>query len=168
AGREPLPDGGEDPRRIVLVGQVVHHAAQQRRERGGEVEQADRGDLVEQLAGAPQVGRDDGGLVVDGQQRAGVGEHDGVVVDVDDPHAGVDGPGDLVDVVLARQAGADVEDLPDPGLAHQVGHAAAQEGAVVPGDLPDLGDHGAHGVGGPPVDLEVVLAAEQVVVDARD
>ena len=66
-----------------------------------------------------------------GQQRPGVGEDQRVVVDVDDPGVGGDPLGDLVGVVRGGQAGADVEELPDAGLAGQVAHGAAEEGPRV-------------------------------------
>jgi hypothetical protein len=40
----------------------------------------------------------------------------GVVVDVDDARVGGDALGDLLHVVLSRQAGADVEKLTNPAL----------------------------------------------------
>jgi hypothetical protein len=73
----------------------------------------------------------------------------------------------LVDVAGGRDAGADVQELADPGLAGQPAHGPAEEGPLGPhlgadgGHL--LGDGVAHG----PVGGEVVLAAQPVVVDAR-
>ena len=53
-----------------------------------------------------------------------------IVVDVDDPGLGRDLLGDLVSVLGGGQAGADVQELPDPRLLHEVLHRAAQEGPV--------------------------------------
>jgi hypothetical protein len=92
-----------------------------------------------------------------------VGEHDGVVVDVDDAGFRRDGLGDLVDVGGGGDAGADIEELPDPGLGGEVVHNPAEERTV--------GSHGEGqlrvdlqpGVDGGPVGREVVPAAEQVI-----
>ena len=67
---------------------------------------------------------------VAGQQGAGVGEHDRVVVHVDDPGLRRDRLGDLVGVARRRDAGADVEELPDPRLGGQVADGAAEERPV--------------------------------------
>ncbi len=91
----------------------------------------------------------------------------GVVVHVDDARVGGDGLGDLVDVALGGQAAAEVDELPDPGLAGEEADDPAQEGPVVldhvAGDRRDRQELFGHlAVGG-----EVVLAVQQVVVDAR-
>jgi hypothetical protein len=39
----------------------------------------------------------------------------GIVVDVDDPRLRGDGLGDLMGIVRRRQAGPDIQELPDPG-----------------------------------------------------
>jgi len=65
-----------------------------------------------------------------GEQRAGVHQHQRVVVDVDDAGLGRDGLGDLVGVVGGRQAGADVLELADARLAGQVADRAGQEPSV--------------------------------------
>jgi hypothetical protein len=71
-------------------------------------------------------------------------------------------------VVVGRHAGADVEELADAGLGDQVARGAGQEGAVGPGggDNVRVDPHGL--LGGFPVRGEVVLAAQQVVVDPGD
>jgi hypothetical protein len=69
-------------------------------------------------------------------------------------------------VVLGRDAGADVQELAQPGLVGQVAHGAAEElpvGADAGDDERVVGDRG---LGGLPVGGEVVLAAQPVVVDA--
>jgi hypothetical protein len=48
--------------------------------------------------------------------------------------------GDLVGIVGGGQAGADAQELADPGLAGQVGDGADQELAAAAGDLDDLGE----------------------------
>src|SRR5205823_14745369 len=71
--------------------------------------------------------------------------------------------GDLVRVVGRRQAGADVEELPDPGLAGQVAHGPGEEPALQPGDVGDAREHLQDRVADLAVGREVVLAAQQVV-----
>ena len=65
--------------------------------------------------GVAEVRLDVGGAALGrgGEQGPGVGEHERVVVDVDDPGGRGDALRDLVHVVRGRQAGADVEELRD-------------------------------------------------------
>ena len=62
----------------------------------------------------------------------------GVVVDVDNLGFRRDRLGYLVGVLVGGQAGADVEELPDPGLADQVLDRAAQERPVGPHPRQDV------------------------------
>jgi len=100
-----------------------------------------------------------------GEQGAGVRQHQGVVVDVDDPRLGDDALGDLVGVVGGRQTGADVQELADARLTGQVGHGADEEAPRGAGHVHDAGKGLAVLVPGDPVDLVVVLAAQPVVPD---
>lgn len=101
-----------------------------------------------------------------GQQCPGVRRDELVVVDVDHADLRIDPVGDLVDVVLGRQAGADVDDLPDAGfddvLDDPTDHLATRSGGV-----PQLRSDLQGGLGGGPIGLEVVLATQVVVEDAR-
>jgi hypothetical protein len=100
-----------------------------------------------------------------GQQRAGMHQHERVVVHVDDPRLRRYLLSDLVSVVGGRQAGADVEELPDPGLAGQVTDRADQETALHMGDIGDVGKHPQDHVADLAVGREVILAAQQVIPD---
>jgi len=91
-----------------------------------------------------------------------------VVVHVDDARAGRGRLGDLVDVLLRGDARADVEELPDAGLAGQVPNGPAEKGPVGPHDGPHVGVHRDHCAGGVLVGPEVVAAAQPVVVHAGD
>jgi hypothetical protein len=51
--------------------------------------------------------------------------HNRIVVDVDHVHRRVDFVRDLADIALGRQAGADVQQLSDTGLAHHEPDCAA-------------------------------------------
>jgi len=55
-------------------------------------------------------------MIAAGQQRPGVKQDDGIVVNVDNAGVRRRRKHDLVRVVGSRDAGADVEKLPDPGL----------------------------------------------------
>ena len=70
-----------------------------------------------------------GGTLVGGvaRQRAGVRQHQRVVVDVDDPGRRGGSLRDLVRVLHGRQAGADVEELADARLRGQVVDGADEE-----------------------------------------
>ena len=101
------------------------------------------------------------------QHAAGVRQHHRVVVDVDDPGLRAGLQGDLVRVAGGGQAGADVDDLPDAGLADQVTDHPAEEGPVPLHRQLDVRQLGDHRLADGPVGRVVVLAAEQVVVDPR-
>jgi hypothetical protein len=86
--------------------------------RAGEVQQPRR--LGQDPAGLAQVGVDVAGGTVwpAGQQRPRDGQHHRIVVYVHHPGLRRAGLGYLVGVAGGRDAGADVQELADPGLAH--------------------------------------------------
>jgi hypothetical protein len=94
-----------------------------------------------------------------------VGEHHRVIVDVHGPGVRGDLVRRFVRVDGRRQAGADVQELPHPGLAGQVAHDAPEEGTVGPGDVHDARVDGTELVAGRLVDRVVVGAAQPVVPD---
>ena len=102
-----------------------------------------------------------------GEQRVVVRYHDRVMVDVDDPRGGDGVPGDLVHAGRGGQAAAQVEVLRD-ALLREEADRAEQERAVGQRQPPGVepGFHQLLGRG--PVDGEVVLAVQQVVVDPGD
>jgi hypothetical protein len=159
---QPVDDG----LRLGVVADEVQQAEQHHRDRPREVERLRR--FLDDPAGVTGVGvqvrRCPLGRA--GEQRTGVHQHQRVVVDVDDAAPGVDRLRDLVRVVGRRQAGADVEELADPGLGDQVPHGPAQERPVGPGRADDVGQEPAHLLTHGPVGREVVLAAQPVVPDA--
>jgi hypothetical protein len=95
-----------------------------------------------------------------------MGEDDGVVVHVHDPAVGRLRLRDLVGVVGRGDAGADVEELPDAGLAGQVPDGPGQERPVPPHPFHDMRRRMRRGPAGDPVRGEVGLAAKPVIVDA--
>jgi uncharacterized protein len=76
--------------------------------------------------------------------------------------------GDLMDVLLGGDAGSDVEELADAGLAGEVADGAAEVGPVGARDRPDIGLHGDERAGGVLVHAEVMLPAQPPVVDPGD
>ena len=139
---------------------------QHHRHRLGEVQRAGRG--RHDLGHVPQVLVEVGGgaLGAGGQQGTGMGENDRVVVHVHDPAVGRHVLRHLVGVVGGGDAGADVKELPNAGLAGQVPHGPGQERPVSPHALHHVRVFPHGGLGGGPVRGEVVLAAEPVIVDA--
>src|SRR6185437_2372969 len=158
----------DDVARLGEVGDVVQHRDEHDGNRLAEVQGSRR--LLKDLPGIAQVRVEvrGGALRGAGQQSAGVREHQRVVVHVDDPAARRGGLCDLVGVARGRQPGADVEELTDALGSRQVAHRPGQERPVGLGGQPDAGIDADCGVPGAPVGREVVLAAQPVVVDARD
>lgn len=85
-----------------------------------------------------------------GQQRAGVGQHDRIIVDVDHLRGGHQLLRHLVQVGGRRDTGADVEELIDPGPAGQMAHRAMQERPVLLSVGPQLRKRVPAGPVGPP------------------
>src|SRR6266542_493139 len=123
--------------------------------------------MGQDLVRPAQVALDDGHLVGGRQQRPGVHDHHRVVVDVDDPGVRRGGLGDLVDVLLRGQPGPEVQELADAGVLGEEPHGPAEERPVGPRGARRGRVRRDHLFGGRLVGLEVVLAAEHVVVDAR-
>jgi len=88
-----------------------------------------------------------------------------VVVRVHDAAVRGDRLRDLVGVARTRQAGADIEELPDAPFAGQVPHCPGEELAV----LPDAGAQRRQaqqcGLCCLAVDREVVLAPQSLIID---
>ena len=91
-----------------------------------------------------------------------------VVVDVHHLRVRRDRLRHLVHAVLGGQAGTEVEELADARLAGQEADHAADERPVVADGSRDVGQGGEQLLRGVAVGGEVVLAAEDVVVDPGD
>ncbi len=167
AGRELVPQRADDLPGVFLVRQEVQHRPQQQAHRLPRVEQPARFLAAQDLPGFPQVGADHGGARIAVQDRPAVRHRDRVHVHVDDPRPGRRLLGDLVHVALGGDAGPDVEELADPGGGEHP-HRAGEEGAVFPHDRPDAWLHRDERPGRVPVGLQVVPAAEPVVIDPGD
>jgi cytochrome P450 len=168
AGCERVAEFGDDAPRLFVVGDEVQHRDQQHGDGLGEVHQQLGFGVADDLGRLPQVTLDDGGVGVVGQHEPAVGDDDIVVVDVDDARAGGRALGDLVDVVLRGDAGADVEELADAGRSRQVPHRAAEEGPGGAHGGADIRIQCDHRAGQVPVGLEVMVAADPVVIHAGD
>src|SRR5690606_5552184 len=148
--------------------EVVQRADLQQRDGLVEVEVGAHRLVVEHLGGVEDVGRDERRVLVLLEQRPAVGHHDRVVVHVDDRGVGVDALHDLVRVLGRGQSGAAVEELRDPRLLGDEPAGPDEEVAVLVGEVPGGRGLGEDAVAHLAVDLVVVLAAEERVVDPRD
>jgi hypothetical protein len=124
----------------------------------------------EDLAGVAGVGVNVLGSPgrVAGEQRPGMNENDRVIVDVDDPAPRRHRLSHLVRVIRRRNAGADVQELPDPCLCGQEPHHARLVGPVGASRLRDGGESSYRLVSGGPVSGEIILPAQPIVVDTSD
>ena len=166
AGHDRVQQGPDDRSGLVVVQHEVQDAQHDERDRLAEVERGLRG--PHDGGGLVRVGVDVAGdrRRGAGQERAGVGQDDRVVVDIHHPRVRPDGRGDLMGVLRGGQARADVQELPHPGTGHETDRAA-EERPVGPGHLHDARMHRAHMLSGRLVDPEVVLAAQPVVPHPR-
>ena len=96
-----------------------------------------------------------------------MGDDDRVIVHVDHPRVGVELAHDLVHGTLGGQPHTDVEELADTGLGGQEPDDPAQEAPVFHRRPAQPGHQREHLLSGDPVRLEVVLAAQIVVIHAR-
>jgi phenylacetic acid degradation operon negative regulatory protein len=127
AGRQGAHQAAYHGAGLVDIHHVAQDAAQDQRDGPAEVQRVGR--LGHDLVRFTQVGVDIGGGALGGagQQGARVGQHQGVVIDIDDAGLGRYPLRDLMGVVGRGQAGADVEELPDARVLGQVMDAAGQE-----------------------------------------
>ena len=146
----------------------MQYREQEHRDRAAEVQVAPDDRIGEQRGGLAQVTADGDAAVGLGEQGIGMRDDDRVVVDVGDASPVADLPGYLVDRTLGRQADADVQELADPRVRGQVADGQPQELAIGHGLGPGGRDEPDDLLGGYPVGLEVVLAAQVVVIHPRD
>jgi hypothetical protein len=165
AGRQAVAVFGDAPVRFVLVGNEVQDAGAHQRHRLRQVEQPGNLGVLQDAGGRAQVGAYHGDSVAACQQCLAVQEDHGIDVDVDHARVRRDLLCHLVDVEPGGQAPAQVEELPDARLASEVADRPADEHPVVPDD-PRYVRRGYHQLlRRRPVGGEIVLAAQQVVVD---
>ena len=145
----------------------MHRHREDQAQRLMEVQELADPPVVQDLRGPGQVPRTGQHAGVFGQQVPGVGEDLGVVVDVDDPGVRGNGLGGLVGVRRGRQPAADIEELADP-LLRGIGDGAGLELAGLDHQLRRLRVDLQNVPRLLAVGLEVVLAAEQEIVDPGD
>jgi hypothetical protein len=152
----------------VVALEVVQGAHLQQHERLGEVDVLADDLVLEDPLRLEDVLGDEVGVLVLLEQRPAVRQHHRVVVDVDDLGLRVDPLDDLVGVLRRRQAGAEVEELGDPGLAGQEPAGANKETTVFEREVLGFRRGLLHLVQDLPVDLVVVLPQQEGVVHPRD
>jgi hypothetical protein len=94
-----------------------------------------------------------------------VGQHERVVVYIDNAGLRRDPLSNLVGVVDRRQAGADIEELMDSHLTGKVRHGTDEKSSALAGSIHDSRKELANPVTGLAVDSVVVLTAQPVVPD---
>jgi menaquinone-9 beta-reductase len=144
AGRERVAQRGHDAPGISVVTDEWQHGDEQQADRPAEVDQSPGAVVGEDLLGVTQVGFDDGGAGVAGEDGLAVGDGDRVHLDVGDAGGGVGLLGGLVHVALGRDAGADVQELADAGPGQEP-YRPAEELPVSQGERPGVGIHGGDG-----------------------
>jgi hypothetical protein len=159
ARRERSHQLGHDPVRIFVVLDEVQDSQQHQGRRLGQIQRLGCGPHDRDRVAHIAVDVLGGTLRAAGQQRPCVGEHDGVVIDVDDPRVRRDRLGDLVGVVRRRNAGADIEELPDSCFVGQVADRPGQERPVRPDPEPQARRDGQYPLSCLAVGGEIVLAA---------
>jgi hypothetical protein len=151
---------------VVLVGDAVQQRDEQHANGLAEVKRL--GGLGDDRGHVPGVRVQVGDAAGAGEQPAGRVEHHRVVIGVHDPRLRGDRLGYLMGVAPVRDAGPDVQELPDPGLRGEVADGPGEERPVAVHALQDDGVGLGGTAGRLPVGLVVAGAAEPVVVDARD
>jgi UDP-N-acetylmuramoyl-tripeptide--D-alanyl-D-alanine ligase len=157
---------GRHPAGRPGVGEVQHpghdHAG-----RLGQVDQPGQPVIAEDPCGVAHVARHGDHSGAPGEQAAGVRDHHRVVVHVGHPGLRVSVPGDVVRVQRGRQAGPDVDELPDAAARH-VADGPAEELPVLPGHLCRERVDRQHLLRQLPVGREVLLAAQPVIPHPGD
>jgi hypothetical protein len=126
-----VQEGPEDLGGLPLVKDIVQDGDEHQRDGLAEVQH-----ILGRRVGQ-DVGLDVGGAAFGrgGQQGPRVREDQRIVVYVDDAAGRLGRLGDLVDVAGGRQSGPNVEELPDAGFFGRVPDRAAEERAVLTGEV---------------------------------
>src|SRR5262249_32569803 len=132
----------------------------------GEVDQAARLGVGEDLVDVADVGFDRGCAWHCAEHRTASGDDLWVVVDVDYPAVDSGLADDLVGIALGGQAGPEVQKLLDAPVACHPLDRALEEPAVGPGAKDDVGYELLDLFDVRPVGLGVCAAAQGVVIDA--
>lgn len=167
ARRERRQQRADDGGRIIRVGQEVQHGDEQDARRFVKVDQTPQFRVGQDTGRRAHVVPDDDRVGCALQHVPGVREHYRVVIHVDDARSRVGGHRHLVYVPPGRQAGANVNQLPDAGLVHQVADRAAHEGAVDLGGFAYIGQIRRDLITRIPVRGIIIFAAQEIVVNSR-
>jgi len=165
ARRQGGDERGRHPAGFLVVREKVQEGEQQHRRRAVEVQQAPHRGVGQDRGGLAAVGREGHGTGVVPEDRPAVSHGHRVEVHVGHVGGGVGVLGDLVDIADGRDARADIEELRDPARGEEADDAA-QEGAVGLRARADVGGDRQDRLGRRPVDGEIVVPAEVVVVHA--
>jgi hypothetical protein len=160
AGRDGGHQAVDDRPRPLVLGERAEHTEQHHGHWPAEVQGPGGG--AQDALGVARVGLE---VLADtfrgaGQQRLRVDEHQRVVVHVNDLALRRDPLRDLVGVVMGGQPGADVKELPDPGLPGQEPDGTPKEHPREPRHLVEAGVRLK--------DLLRELAVGRIVVRASD
>ena len=159
---------GDDLVWFRLVCDEVQGARAQHRHRLGQVEQAEDDRIPQDAGRVTQIAGHHADLVAGREQRPAVRADHGIVVDIDHPRVRRHPLGQLMHVSLGRQAAAEVQKLPDTPLDGQVTHHPAKKRPIITRYRCDVGNRLDQPFGCLAVSGEIVLAAEQVIVDPGD
>jgi hypothetical protein len=145
----------------------VQDLEEDNRDRLIEVEMLADGRQAQQFLRLTEVGLDDDDLLRLGEQGVSVGNHDRIVVDIDDLRVRVDLVSDLMHVVLGRQAGPDVQELTD-ALLREKTNGPPQERPVFAHLLLGFWEYPKDALGSAAVSLEVLSTSQHVVIHPRN
>ena len=159
---------GDDLMRLLLLRHEVQSADAQHAHGLGKVEPGEYLRVPEDLRRPAQIAEHEADFARRPEQRLAMRADHRIVVDVHHACVRRDRSRHLVHAALRGQAGAEVEKLADPRLARQEANHAADKRPVVADDPRDVGKGSEQLPRGLPVGGEVVLAAENVVIDPGD
>ncbi len=150
--------------RIGGVGNEHQDGRHQHPDRLAEVDELAKLGVAEDRVRLAQVTADHNGRSRSGEQGTALRFHHRVVVDVDHPGVRGDPLNDIVRVPHGRQPGTDVNELPDTVLGDPLGRPLVKP-AVGPGAVLNLRYDAQYLLGGTRVDVQVMLAAQHVVIN---
>jgi hypothetical protein len=140
----------------------MQHRGQQDHDRLAEIYLGPQLRVAEDAVGVAQVALDGADSGVSAQQGSRMGDHDRIVVGVDDAGLRSQFTRDLAGISHGGQPGPDVDDLPDAHLGDGEPEGAGQEVPVRPCCCLRVGHHGEQVLGEAPVVFVIVLAARML------
>ena len=159
---------GDDPVRVFLIRDEMQDVRAHHRYRLRQIKQAEKFRALQDHGRLAQVGVHHGDLLALDEQRLTMGPDHRVVVDVDHPRVRSDPLGHLVHVGLSGKTAAKVDELPDACFLSEKADRPADERPVIPHYPRHVRQGQDKLLGRLAVNGEIVLAAEQVIVDPGD